>query len=416
MLRLHPFAALRPRPELAQKIAAVPYDVVNTEEARVLAEGNPLSFLHVSRSEIDLPAGSDPYDARVYAGAAQALKELVQREQLTREEKPHLYAYRQEATLNGKAVSQTGIVGCCHIDDYNQNRVKKHEVTRKDKEDDRTRHTLAIRANAGPVFLTYTPKPELSALTAAVTQTAPLYDFVAVDGVRHTVWRIEDSAPFVAGFGALDCAYVADGHHRSASAARAGAELRRENPGHTGEEEYNWFLCVLFAADQLNVLPYHRLVRDLGGLTPTQFLDKLRAIAEVSTTTEPIGDRPGAFGVFLGGELNAWYRVQLPSALIDPSDPIRSLDYVLLSEHVLGPVLGIADLRTDKRIDFVGGIRGTAELEKRVRSGEHAAAFAMRATGVEQVMRVADAGQIMPPKSTWFEPKLRSGLLVHTLD
>jgi uncharacterized protein (DUF1015 family) len=412
MLRLNPFAALRPAPELADEVAAVPYDVVNTEEARALAQGRPSSFLHVSRSEIDLPPGTNPYDDSVYKAAATALKGMVERGALVREDKPRLYAYRQEATLNGKHVSQTGIVGCCHIDDYNENRIKKHEVTRKDKEDDRTRHTMIIRANE-PVFLTYAPHKDLSALTAEVKKTAPLYDFTAPDGVRHTVWRIEDAAPFVAGFAKLDCAYVADGHHRSASAARTGAELRKANPSHTGNEEYNWFLCVLFAADELNVLPYHRLVRDLGGLTPEQLLGKLRAVAEVSKTSEPIGEQAGSFGMFLAGE---WYRVQLPSSAIDPKDPIRSLDYMLLSDHILGPLLGIQDLRTDKRIDFVGGIRGTGELEKRVRSGEHAVAFAMRSTSVEQVMRVADADLIMPPKSTWFEPKLRSGLLVHTLD
>jgi uncharacterized protein (DUF1015 family) len=330
-----------------------------------------------------------------------------------RETEPSLYAYRQEATLAGRKVSQTGVVGCCHIDDYNQDRIKKHEVTRKEKEDDRTRHTLAIRANAGPVFLTHEPRPALRELTAQATAGEPLYDFVAVDGVRHTVWRIADARPFVEGFAALPGAYVADGHHRSASAARAGAELRRENPSHSGDEEYNWFLCVLFASDELNVLPYHRVVRDLNGQSSAAFLDALRKVSEVSETSEPIGDRTGAFGMYLDGR---WYRVQLPASVIDESDPIRSLDYVLLSEQVLGPLLGINDLRTDKRIDFVGGIRGPKELERRVSSGEHAVAFAMRAVGVEQVMRVADAGKIMPPKSTWFEPKLRSGLLVHTLD
>jgi len=405
MLRLNPFAALRPALELADEVSAVPYDVVNTEEARALAVGRPNSFLHVSRSEIDLPPGTNPYDDRVYKAAAGALQGMVERGALVRE-------YRQEATLNGKHVSQTGIVGCCHIDDYNENRIKKHEVTRKDKEDDRTRHTMIIRANE-PVFLTYKPQQDLNALTDAVKKTAPLYDFTAPDGVHHTVWRIEDATPFVAGFGKLECAYVADGHHRSASAARTGAELRKANPSHTGNEEYNWFLCVLFAADELNVLPYHRLVRDLGGLTPEQLLSKLGAIASLEKTDKPIGEQAGSFGMFLGGD---WYRVQLPSSAIDANDPIRSLDYMLLSDHILGPLLGIQDLRTDKRIDFVGGIRGTGELEKRVRSGEHAVAFAMRSTSVEQVMRVADAGLIMPPKSTWFEPKLRSGLLVHTLD
>jgi uncharacterized protein (DUF1015 family) len=413
MLRLRPFAALRPRPESAAKVACPPYDVVNREEAAALAQGNPLSFLHVTRAEIDLPSEVNPYDDRVYAGAKQAFERFVQQGVLVREGKPCLYAYRQQAVLAGRAVSQVGIVGCCHIDDYNEGRIKKHEVTRKDKEDDRTRHTRTINANAGPVFLAHKPSAELTALTASATSGEPLFDFTAEDGVRHTVWRLDDAAPLVAGFSRLPCAYVADGHHRSASAARAGAERRRDNPSHTGDEEYNWFLCVLFSADQLNVLPYHRLVRDLGGLSPQALLERLRAIADVTPTSTPIPDQPGSFGLYLQGR---WYCVRLPSSAIDASDPVRSLDYVLLSERVLGPILGIVDLRTDKRIDFVGGIRGTAELERRVSSGEHALAFAMRATSIEQLMRVADAGLIMPPKSTWFEPKLRSGLLIHTLD
>ena len=413
MLRLRPFAALRPQPEVADKVACVPYDVVNTEEARALAAGNPLCFLHVSRAEIDLPADVDPHDDRVYSGAKQAFQRLIEGKTLLRESEPALYAYRQQAELMGRRVSQIGVVGCCHIDDYNSGLIKKHEVTRKDKEDDRTRHTLAINANAGPVFLAYQPQAELTALTKAATANAPLYDFVAADGVQHTIWRIADAGPVVSAFARVGCAYVADGHHRSASAARAGAEKRANNPGHTGDEEYNWFLCVLFASDQLNVLPYHRLVRDLGGLSPEAFLAKLGAVATVSPTTTPIADQPGAFGMYLRG---SWYRVALPPAALQGLDAVRSLDYVLLSEHVLAPLLGIRDLRTDKRIDFVGGIRGTVELERRVSSGEHALAFAMRATTLEQLMRVADAGQIMPPKSTWFEPKLRSGLLIHTLD
>jgi uncharacterized protein (DUF1015 family) len=413
MLRVKPFAALRPRAEVASKVASVPYDVVDTREARALSEGNELSFLHVSRAEIDLPDGTNPYDDRVYEGARRAFRALIDDGVLQREQAAHLYAYRQQMTLLGQQVSQTGIVGCCHIDDYNQDVVKKHEVTRKDKEDDRTRHTQAIHANAGPVFLAYKPEAELTRLTTEATEGEPLYDFVAVDGVRHTIWRIERSEPVVTAFAKLSCAYVADGHHRSASAARTGAELRSKNPGHRGDEEYNWFLCVLFGSDQLNVLPYHRLVRDLSGLTPEAFLDKLRAVAKVEPTETPIGDQSGSFGMYLGGR---WYRVTLPASAIPEGDPVRSLDYVLLSEHVLGPLLGITDLRTDKRIDFVGGIRGTVELERRVNNGEHALAFAMRATSVEQIMKVADAGKIMPPKSTWFEPKLRSGLLVHTLD
>ena len=413
MLRVKPFAALRPRAEVASKVASVPYDVVNTPEARALAEGNPLSFLHVSRAEIDLPEGTNPYDDRVYDGAKRAFQRLIADGVMQREAGSHLYAYRQQMTLLGRQVSQVGVVGCCHIDDYNQDVIKKHEVTRKDKEDDRTRHTQAINANAGPVFLAYKPEAALTRLISEATQREPLYDFVAPDGVQHTLWRIERAEPIVAAFGKLPCAYVADGHHRSASAARTGAELRSKNPTHRGDEEYNWFLCVLFGADQLNVLPYHRLVRDLNGQSPEQFLDKLRAIATVEPTDAPIGDRPGSFGVYLGGR---WYRATLPASVIPKGDPVRSLDYVLLSEQVLAPLLGITDLRTDKRIDFVGGIRGTGELERRVNDGEHAVAFAMRATSVEQIMSVADAGKIMPPKSTWFEPKLRSGLLVHTLD
>jgi uncharacterized protein (DUF1015 family) len=413
MLRLRPFAALRPRPDVASRVAAPPYDVVNRKEARALCEHNDLSLLHVSRAEVDLPDDVDAHDDRVYATAAARFAQMVDGGVLLREQRPCLYAYRQEAVLAGKRVSQLGVVGCCHVDDYNAERIKKHEVTRKDKEDDRTRHTLAINANAGPVFLAYKPQAALNALLARAAETTSLYDFTAEDGVRHTVWRIEEAQPFVDAFASLDCAYVADGHHRSASAARAAVEKRRENPNHRGDEEYNWFLCVLFAADQLNVLPYHRVVRDLGGLTPAALLERLSAFARVEATDTPIPEQPGTFGLYLE---RRWYRVALPERLIPAHDPVRSLEYVLLSEHVLGPLLGITDLRTDQRIDFVGGIRGTGELERRVDSGECAAAFAMRATTLEQLMRVADAGLIMPPKSTWFEPKLRSGLLIHTLD
>jgi uncharacterized protein (DUF1015 family) len=314
--------------------------------------------------------------------------------------------------LLGRQVSQTGIVACCHVQDYLSGVIKKHEVTRKDKEDDRTRHTLAIHASGEPVFLAYRPDARLRELTHDAEAAPPLYDFTASDGVRHTVFPIAHAAPIVAAFAQLPCAYVADGHHRSASAARAAELLQRDNPRHTGDEEYNWFLCVLFAADQLNVLPYHRLVRDLGGLDPETFLGKLRAVAEVAKTREPIPSERGRFGMYLAKQ---WYELRLPPSALRSDDPVRSLDYVLLSEHVLGPLLGIHDLRTDKRIDFVGGIRGTGELERRVDSGEHTVAFAMRASTPEQVMAVADAGLIMPPKSTWFEPKLRSGLLIHSL-
>ena len=413
MLRIHPFSALRPRPELAAKLAAVPYDVVNTEEARVLAEGNPLSFLRVSRPELELPPDTDPYSAAVYDRARANFTALQRDSVLLREATPSLYVYAQEATISGKAVRQVGVVTCCHIDDYVNEVIKKHEKTRKEKEDDRTRATLALHANSGPVFLMYERTQPISALVDAVVQGAPLYDFTSVDGVKHTIWRASDPAALVAAFAQVKTAYVADGHHRSASAARAGAELRAQNPGHTGQEEYNWFLCVLFPADMLTILPYHRLVKDLHGLSVDAFLAALRKVGSLEPTQKPEPESTGAFGVFVGGQ---WYRLTLPSSSIDLRDPVGSLDYVLLSDRVLTPILGIGDIRTDKRIDFVGGIRGPRELERRVGTGECAVAFAMHATTMKQLMQVADAGEIMPPKSTWFEPKLRSGLLVHTLD
>jgi uncharacterized protein (DUF1015 family) len=389
-------------------VAAVPYDVVNREEAAALAEGNPYSFLHVGRSDIDLPPDTDPHDPRIYAGARQALDRFQAEGILVREDTPSLYVYRQ--IMDGRA--QTGVVGCVHIDDYEHDVIRKHEKTRQDKEDDRTRHVLTLRANAEPVFLTYRGRPEIGALTRAVAAAPPLYDFTAPDGVRHTVWRVPDPAPFLDAFGAVPHAYVADGHHRSASAWRAGRELRGAPAAGRDGGEYEWFLAVLFPAEELRILPYNRVVRDLAGQTPARVLDRLGQVGRVSATTEPSPPRPGSFGVFLDGR---WYRLELDERSIDRSDPIGSLDVSLLQDRVLGPVLGIGDPRTDPRIDFVGGIRGTAELERRVRSGEMAIAFALHPTTLEQLMAVSDAGKIMPPKSTWFEPKLRSGLFVHTL-
>ena len=413
MLRLRPFAAVRPPVELAPRVAAVPYDVVNTAEARALAGDDPNSFLHVTRPDIDLPDGTDPYDDRMYAAAREAFERLQSEGALIREDKPCLYAYRQEAELNGRGVSQVGIVGCCHVEDYNEERIKKHEITRKAKEDDRTRHVLATRSNAGPVFLTHRDHGGIEELTRKVTDGVALYDFEAADGVRHTIWRIEDAEPFVGAFGELDCAYVADGHHRSASAARASDELRYKNPKHTGEEEYNWFLCVLFAGAQLNVLPYHRVVRDLGELDAAGLLEKLRGIAEVSDGDDSLPERPGSFGMYLDGR---WHRVALPASVIESDDPVKSLDYVLLSEHILEPLLGIGDI-PHRRAHRLRRRHPRQPGSSRAESTRETAQWrsAMRATSVEQLMRVADAGKIMPPKSTWFEPKLRSGLLVHTL-
>lgn len=408
-MRFHPFSSLLPAPGRAPEVAAPPYDVVSREEARALARGNPASFLHVGRSDIDLPNDVDAYDPRVYTGARNALQRLIREGVLRRDESPGIYLYR--LIMNGRA--QTGIVGCVHIDDYENDVIKKHERTRPDKEDDRTRHVLTLQANAEPVFLTYHDSRQLEELTANDAAVAPIFDFESADGVRHTGWRVTNPAAYVAGFAAVDAAYVADGHHRCASAWRAGRELRNANPAHSGVEEYNWFLAVLFPKNQLGILAYNRVVRDLAGLTGPEFLTRLGQVATVSPGANGTPPHSGAFSVYLEGH---WWLAEFDSETIDHADPLASLDASLIQDRVLGPILTIGDPRTDKRIDFVGGIRGTAELERRVDSGEMAAGFSLFPTTMDQLLRVADAGLMMPPKSTWFEPKLKSGLFVHTLD
>ena len=408
-MRLNPFRAVRPRPDLAAQVAAVPYDVVNRAEAAELARANPHSFLHVGRSDIDLPDDVDPYDPRIYQRARQALDGFLAGGTLVQDAKPGLFLYRQ--VMGGRA--QTGVVGCVHVDDYERDLIRKHEKTRQDKEDDRTRHVLTLDANAEPVFLTYRGHPEIDGLVAAIVAASPpLYDFTAPDGVRHTVWTVPDAEPLARAFGRVPHSYVADGHHRSASAWRAGKELRARNPSHRGDEEYNWFLAVLFPSDQLRILPYNRLVRDLNSQSPAGVLHRLGGLGKLTATQDATPGRTGVFCVHLD---RRWHRLELDPAAIDRSDPIASLDVSLLQDRVLSPILGIGDPRTDKRIDFVGGIRGTAELERRVSSGEMAIAFSLHPTTLEQLMAVSDAGQVMPPKSTWFEPKLRSGLFVHRL-
>ncbi|MGE0353109.1 MAG: DUF1015 domain-containing protein [Gemmatimonadales bacterium] len=407
-MRLNPFRALRPAPGLEPDVAAPPYDVVNREEARELAAGNPRSFLHVGRSDIDLPDTTDAYDPAVYRGAREALDRFVRDGTLRQDPEPGIYLYR--LVMDGQA--QTGVVGCLHIDDYERDLVKKHERTRPDKEDDRTRHVLTLNANAEPVFLTYRDEAMIDRLVARDVQATPLFDFTTADGVQHTGWRVEDPAVYVEAFGLVPCTYVADGHHRTASAWRAGRERRAANPAHTGREEYNWFLSVLFPASQLRILPYNRVVRDLGGLDRDQFLARLGQVARVDPATTAVPDRRGVFAVFPG---DRWYRVE-PGAGPPAGDPLAALDVTLLQDRILEPILGITDQRTDKRIDFVGGIRGPAELERRVRSGEMALAISMYPTTIDQLLRVADAGLMMPPKSTWFEPKLTSGLFLHLLD
>lgn len=412
MLRIHPLKAIRPAPGFEARVASLPYDVVTTDEARQLARDNPFSFLHVVRSEIDLPPEISPYDARVYLKARETFDRFQREGVLMRDSAMRMFLYRQAWRHAGGAV-QVGLLCCCHIDDYEKDIIKKHERTRQVKEDDRTRHVLALNANAGPVFMAYRDVPTITALVERDTNTRPLYHFTAVDGVTHTLWAVDDWEPYQRLFADVPCAYVADGHHRAASAWRAGQERRRQNPRHTGKEEYNWFLSCLFPASHLHILPYNRIVKDLNGLSHVDVVRRLAQIGEVAPVVEPMPRRAGTFSFFLG---DRWHRLTLDESSIDRTDPIKSLDVSLLQERVLGPIFGVGDPRTDERIDFVGGIRGPEHLENLVRGGQAAVAFTMYPTTMEQLMAVADAGLVMPPKSTWFEPKLRSGLVVHTLD
>ena len=407
MVRIKPFQGLRPEPALVQEVACVPYDVVNREEAGVLARDQPRSLLHVDRAEIDLPPETDPYSAQVYATAQENFLRLQENGTLIRETEPCLYLYQQRM---GSHV-QTGLAAVCHIEDYETNTIKKHEKTRPDKEDDRTRLINALSANTGPVFLTFRDDAGIAALFAEVLAASPLYDFTADDAVQHAVWRIAGGERFVKHFSSVPAAYVADGHHRTASAARVGRERRAANPKHTGVEEYNWFLAVLFPASQLQILPYNRVVKDLNSLSTEQFLDAVGAIARLQPCSSPDPQRPGDVRMYVGSD---WY--QLTFEIAPHANPIARLDVSVLQDRILAPILGIDDPRTNQRIEFVGGIRGTTELVRLVDSGKAAAAFSMFPTTVEQLMAIADADQIMPPKSTWFEPKLRSGLFIHTFE
>ncbi|MBC2593397.1 DUF1015 domain-containing protein [Ruficoccus amylovorans] len=402
-MRIRAFQGLRPTPESAPKIASLPYDVVNTAEARALAEGNPLSFLHVVRAEIDLPDGTDPYSPDVYAQAKAALTRLEAEGGLVRESEPCLYLYRQQM---GEHV-QTGVVGVFHIEDYENDLIKKHEKTRKAKEDDRTTLNRTLSAHPGPVFLTYKEEKAIDEAVARISAEKPFVSFTAPDGVVHTVWRIPGGSELVEAFKAVPVTYVADGHHRSASAARVGKERRDANPAHTGEEDYNWFLAVIFPGNQLNVLPYNRYVHSLNGHTPESLL---AAIGKVCTVTEGASPEPASYGdvsMYLDGK---WYGLKFPGG---EADPIARLDVSRLQDHVLAPLLDIDDPRTSEKIDFIGGIRGTKELVKLV-DNDGGVAFSLYPVTVDQLIDIADAGAIMPPKSTWFEPKLRSGLFIHT--
>ncbi|HEX2643838.1 MAG TPA: DUF1015 family protein [Thermoanaerobaculia bacterium] len=410
MAQIRPFQALRPTPEAAPRVSSVPYDVVNTEEARAQAAGNPLSFLRVTRPEIDLPPGTNIYADEVYARGVSNFAELRRAAPLVQDPEPSLYFYR----LRDGGHEQTGLAAGYSVDEYDQGLIKKHELTRRDKEDDRTRHMVELRAQTGVVFLTYPAAAEVDEIARRVCAGAPLYDFTAEDGVAHTLWRVgpEDGAALVAAFGRVPALYIADGHHRAASAARARAVLRGEG-GATGE--FDTMLAVAFPDDQVRILPYNRLVKDLAGHSPTAFLEAVGAKVPVRPGG-PTPSKKGEASMDLDGR---WYTLDLGAARQahqeDGGDRIGSLDVSILQRAVLADLLKIGDPRSDQRIDFVGGARGTAALEEAVNSGRAAVAFSMYPVTVGDLMAISDAGGIMPPKSTWFEPKLRDGLIIHLI-
>ena len=404
MASINPFAALRPRPELASRICELPYDVMSSDEARQIAAGNPLSFLHVSKPEIDLPPETGLYDAAVYAKGRENFTRLIADGALRQDPKPSFYLYRQ---VMGKH-SQTGLVAAASCQDYLDNVVKKHELTRPDKEDDRVRHIEALNSQTGPVFLTYRAVAKLDELFGKQTAGPPNLDFTAQDGVRHTAWTIAEDATLAsieAEFARIPSLYIADGHHRCAAAARV-CKLRN-GAGHSGR-----FLAVIFPHNQLQILPYNRVLKDLNGLTPEALLQKLDAVFVLKDAGAPQPSRKHELGFFLGGK---WRTLHFRPQFAAAHDSLEKLDVTLLQKFVLAPLFGIDDPRTSNRIQFVGGIRGTAELEKLVQSGAYACAFSLFPTSIEDLMNIADAGGIMPPKSTWFEPKLRDAMFCHML-
>lgn len=409
MSLIRPFAALRPAPGRAAEIIAPPYDVLNSEEARLLAAGKPWSFLHISKPEIDLPEGTDPYSPEVYAKAVENLNAMVQAGVLCRDEQPGYYVYR---LVMGERV-QTGLVVTASVAAYDVNRIRKHEFTRPDKEDDRVRQIDALNAQTGPVLLAYPTAPEVDALLAAVALAEPAADAVAESGVRHTLWPVQDEAVIArltAAVDAMPALYIADGHHRSAAASRIAAA--RRSAGVAGDS-HEYFLAVMFPHHEMKIMDYNRLIRDLNGLSEAELLSRVAGNFAVSECSGRVQlDGPGQFGIYIAGR---WLKLAINPALI-PQDPVGRLDVSLLHAHLIEPFLGIVDARRDKRIDFVGGIRGLGELERRVDSGEMALAFALYPTQMEDLMAVADANEVMPPKSTWFEPKLADGMASHFLD
>ena len=413
MPKITPFQSVRPNPSLADRIAALPYDVYNREEACIEVKKEPLSFLKIDRAETQFDNSVDTYDDRVYEKARETLDEMIADGFFLMDEKPCFYVY--ELTMNGR--SQTGIVACSSIDDYVNGTIRKHENTREEKEIDRINHVDRTNAQTGPIFLVYRSVEEINRIIRKEKEKTPVYDFTSPDGITHRAWVISDSnviEKMEQAFAAVPTTYIADGHHRCASAVKVGLKRRKEHPDYTGQEEFNRFLSVLFPDDQLYIMPYNRVVKDLAGMTKEEFLE---AVRKAGFTVSYLGDTPfapeekGTFGMYLN---DGWYRLTADKSLV-VDDPVEGLDVSILQNNLLRPILKIADPRTDKRIDFVGGIRGLSELEKRV-AEDCTVAFSMYATSIQDLLDVADAGLLMPPKSTWFEPKLRSGLFIHRLD
>jgi uncharacterized protein (DUF1015 family) len=413
MAFIKPFKGVRPQKEQAEKVAALPYDVMNTEEALQMAAGNPVSFLHISRPEIDLPKGTDIHSDQVYRQGQENLRSFLARGVLLQDASERYYIYRQKMS----GITQTGLVVCAGVDDYQSGAIKKHELTRADKEEDRERHIDALNANDEPVFYTYRNDPVITEAINRITFGEPLYDFITDDGVSHTLWSV--SAPeqlemLTKRFAAIPTLYVADGHHRSAAASRVRDLRRSANPEHSGKEEYNYFLTVIFPDNEMTIMPYNRVVKDLNGRSVAEFMARVAERFEVTPVPGALSPvRRHQFGMFLAGK---WYELVAREGSFSENDAVASLDVSVLQDNLLSPVLGVRNPRTDQRIHFVGGIRGVEELEREVNSGAYQVAFSLFHTSIEELMSLADDDKIMPPKSTWFEPKLRSGLFLHLLD
>ena len=414
MAKVKPFRGVRPPRELVEQVASRPYDVLNSEEARAEAEGNPKSLYHIIKPEIDFVEGTDEHDPKVYDKAVENFKAFQDNGWLVQDDKEHYYIYAQ--TMNGR--TQYGIVVAANVDDYMNGVIKKHELTRRDKEEDRMKHVRVQNANIEPVFFAFPDNKALEEVIQTVTAGKPEYDFTAPDGFGHHFWVIDDEAlinKVTEAFAKIPYLYIADGHHRTAAAALVGNEKARLNPNHTGDEEYNYFLAVAFPASHLKIIDYNRLVRDLNGLSPAEFLEKLEKcfVVEDMGTVTYAPEKLHNFSLYLEGR---WYSLTAREGTYNDADPIGVLDVTISSDLILRDILGITDLRSDKRIDFVGGIRGLDELKRRVDSGEMAVALALFPVSMDQLINIADTGNIMPPKTTWFEPKLRSGLVIHKLD